>query len=167
MFNGVKIPEELIIRSSALSTAVLLPGGYAVGHVVCYPKRQCSKQLELNVDELVDLWQLATEIGAALSKALPETTGISYIVNDAVDAGQKVGHIYLNVIPRKQGDFQGMFDIYDKSEVTAIWPLALDRPESSEMPQHNLSPKTGIIPGLEKPADIDVLSKLKCHFSLA
>lgn len=73
------------------------------GHTLVIPKREVPTILELERDELADLFLTVQRVSAILSKAL-NPAGFTIGINHGEAAGQAVEHLHVHVIPRYAGD---------------------------------------------------------------
>ena len=87
------------------------------GHALIIPKKHAVLVEELEEDLYLKLFPIAREIASKIKEKIPETTAFNYFIADGEDAGQKVFHVHLHVIPRKPNDgFKFVFDeeYYDR-----------------------------------------------------
>ena len=83
-------------------------------HVLCAPKRVCSRFEDLTYREISDLMRLSKCVGQAV-KQVYEAKSMTLSIQDGPEAGQTVPHVHVHVIPRKLSDFGGRNDeIYER-----------------------------------------------------
>jgi histidine triad (HIT) family protein len=73
------------------------------GHTLVVPIRHVQKFEELTAEEKVAIFNLMTEIKAAL-KDLFGAEGFHHAWNEEKIAGQSIPHFHLHIVPRKKGD---------------------------------------------------------------
>ncbi len=73
------------------------------GHTLVVPIRHVQKFEELTANEKVAVFDLMTEIKAAL-KDLFGAEGFHHAWNEEKIAGQSIPHFHLHIVPRKKGD---------------------------------------------------------------
>jgi len=97
------LDPERVIGENALATAFLDRFPVSQGHTLVIPKRAVGRLADLSRAEQEALWDLVTEVTAALQeKHAPD--GFNIGLNDGEAAGQTVPHLHLHVIPRYAGD---------------------------------------------------------------
>ena len=74
------------------------------GHTLVIPRRHATNLSELDPSDGAEAFQTAQRVAAALSASTLKCAGINLLLNDGADAGQRVFHVHLHVIPRITGD---------------------------------------------------------------
>ena len=80
------------------------------GHMQVISKAHSPIFMELDEATKNKMFSIALNVGQTLVKKLG-ATGISYIINEGIGAGQRVAHSSIHVIPR-----------YENDEVSSDWP---------------------------------------------
>lgn len=95
-----------ILTESA--TAYAMFDGYPMskGHVLIVPKRHVSNYFELSFKEQSDCWLMANKVQRILNKKF-DPDGFNVGMNINKEAGQKIMHASIHVIPRYQSDSNG------------------------------------------------------------
>jgi histidine triad (HIT) family protein len=78
------------------------------GHVLIMPKKHVELLTELEDNLAGDLMILAKKVGKALKKSKLNCHAINYIMSDGTEAGQRIFHAHMHVIPRYRGDGFGL-----------------------------------------------------------
>jgi diadenosine tetraphosphate (Ap4A) HIT family hydrolase len=74
------------------------------GHTLVIPRRHSACLAELSPDEGAQLFISGQRIAAALRASDLPCDGVNLLLNDGSQAGQRVFHTHLHVIPRIAGD---------------------------------------------------------------
>lgn len=102
-------PHKNLSLLTESATAYAIFDGYPLskGHVLVVPKRHVANYFELPFKEQSACWFMANKVQAILNKEFyPDGFNVGINVNR--DAGQKMGHTNIHVIPRYQGDAVGV-----------------------------------------------------------
>jgi histidine triad (HIT) family protein len=78
------------------------------GHILIAPKRHTELLTELEDSLAGDMIVLAKKVGKALKKSKLNCHAINYIMSDGAEAGQRIFHVHMHVIPRYRGDGFGL-----------------------------------------------------------
>ncbi len=73
------------------------------GHLLVCPIRCVAKLEELTAEELLNFFQLVSQLKVALQKTFA-VEGFNCAWNEGAVAGQKINHLHLHIVPRKKGD---------------------------------------------------------------
>jgi len=112
------------------------------GHMQIIPKAHAPIFLDLDEPTRFKIFNIALNIGQTLIKKLG-ATGVSYIINEGVGAGQRVAHASIHAIPR-----------YDKDEVSISWPdKQMNQEEFIAYRDEVISKVTAKAPSAEKPKE--------------
>ncbi|CAB4383940.1 HIT-like protein [Rhizophagus irregularis] len=87
------------------------------GHVLLTPFRVVQRYIDLNSDEISDLFLSAQKVGKVIEREY-QGTSLTFVIQDGPEAGQTVPHCHLHIIPRKVGDWftnDGIHKEIDKS----------------------------------------------------
>ncbi|CAO3571955.1 unnamed protein product [Mortierella alpina] len=84
----------------------------ASGHVLVISRRSVPRFLDLNPEEVSDMFQAAQRIGRVIEKEYGSSS-LTIACQDGPAAGQTVPHCHVHVIPRRLGDYKDNDDIYD------------------------------------------------------
>ncbi|KAI8605716.1 HIT-like domain-containing protein [Dissophora ornata] len=82
------------------------------GHVLVVSLRPVRRFLDLNPEEVSDMFQSAQRIGKIIEKEYGGSS-LTIACQDGADAGQSVPHVHVHIIPRRLGDFANNDDIYN------------------------------------------------------
>jgi histidine triad (HIT) family protein len=74
------------------------------GHTLVVPRRHAASLKELDPEDGASMFRLAQRITAALRRAGLRCEATNLLLNDGAEAGQRVFHVHLHVIPRHVGD---------------------------------------------------------------
>ena len=74
------------------------------GHTLIIPRRHATNLSELDPLDGAKVFQTGQRIAAALRASTIKCEGINLLLNDGAEAGQRVFHVHLHVIPRINGD---------------------------------------------------------------
>jgi len=74
------------------------------GHTLIVPRRHGAYLKDMDPEDGGALFQAGMRIGAALRASGIKTEGVNLLLNDGAEAGQRVFHSHLHVIPRIIGD---------------------------------------------------------------
>jgi len=78
------------------------------GHILIAPKRHTELLTELEDNLAGDMIVLAKKVGKALKKSKLNCHAVNYIMSDGAEAGQRIFHVHMHVIPRYRGDGFGL-----------------------------------------------------------
>ena len=73
------------------------------GHTLIIPKKHYSNLLEVNFEELSNLFNIVQKISKAIQKTT-NATGFNILNNCGTSAGQTVMHFHIHIIPRYDYD---------------------------------------------------------------
>ncbi len=96
-------PTLELLAETPLSYAVLDGYPVAKGHALIIPKRHVANYFELTFDEQKDLVQLSTFVQQVL-KSQYNTDDFTFGMNIGKNAGQRIDHATMHLIPRFKGD---------------------------------------------------------------
>jgi diadenosine tetraphosphate (Ap4A) HIT family hydrolase len=74
------------------------------GHTLIVPRRHIAFLSEVEPDEGARMFLVGRNIDRALRASKLRVDGVNLILNDGAEAGQRVFHTHLHVIPRVLGD---------------------------------------------------------------
>jgi histidine triad (HIT) family protein len=74
------------------------------GHTLIIPRRHGSYLKDMNPEDGAAMFKAGIRIGAALRASGIKCEGVNLLLNDGAEAGQRVFHSHLHVIPRIIGD---------------------------------------------------------------
>ncbi len=74
------------------------------GHTLIIPRRHAADLSELEPSDGARVFQTGQRVAAALRASAIHCEGINLVLNDGAEAGQRVFHVHLHVIPRISGD---------------------------------------------------------------
>ncbi len=74
------------------------------GHTLVVPRRHMAFLSEVEPEEGARMFQVAQNVGRAIRASKLRSDGVNLILNDGAEAGQRVFHTHLHVIPRILGD---------------------------------------------------------------
>ena len=74
------------------------------GHTLIVPRRHGSYLKDMDPEDGGALFKAGMRIGAALRASGVKCEGVNLLLNDGAEAGQRVFHSHLHVIPRIIGD---------------------------------------------------------------
>jgi diadenosine tetraphosphate (Ap4A) HIT family hydrolase len=74
------------------------------GHTLIVPRRHMAFLSEVEPEEGARMFQVAQQVGRALRKSSIRCEAVNLILNDGAEAGQRVFHTHLHVVPRILGD---------------------------------------------------------------
>jgi histidine triad (HIT) family protein len=78
------------------------------GHVLIIPKRHAELLTELDDNLAGEMIILGKKVGKALRKSKLNCHAVNYIMSDGAEAGQRIFHVHMHVIPRYRGDGFGL-----------------------------------------------------------
>ncbi|XP_010931420.1 bifunctional bis(5'-adenosyl)-triphosphatase/adenylylsulfatase FHIT isoform X2 [Elaeis guineensis] len=102
-FGPHKIDRSLVFYSTPLSFAMVNLRPVLPGHVLVCSRREVKRFVDLSADETCDLWLTAKEVCGRLER----------YHEDGPQAGQRVPHVHIHILPRKSGDFENNDEIYE------------------------------------------------------
>ena len=74
------------------------------GHTLIVPRRHATYLADLAPDEGAAMFRAGQRIGAAIRASSLPCDAVNLLLNDGAEAGQRVFHTHLHVIPRVLGD---------------------------------------------------------------
>jgi diadenosine tetraphosphate (Ap4A) HIT family hydrolase len=74
------------------------------GHTLIVPRRHATYLADLDADDGARLFLTGQRIAAAVRASALRCDGVNLLLNDGAEAGQRVFHAHLHVIPRIVGD---------------------------------------------------------------
>jgi diadenosine tetraphosphate (Ap4A) HIT family hydrolase len=74
------------------------------GHTLVVPRHHATFLADLSPEDGVAVFRAAQRISAALRKSGLKCEATNLLLNDGAEAGQRVFHVHLHVIPRFVGD---------------------------------------------------------------
>ena len=74
------------------------------GHTLIVPRRHVAFLSEVDREEGAAMFLLAQRIGSALRASSLRCDAVNLFLNDGAEAGQRVFHTHLHVVPRVLGD---------------------------------------------------------------
>jgi histidine triad (HIT) family protein len=74
------------------------------GHTLIVPRRHMAFLSEVEPEEGARMFLVAQKVGRALRKSKVRCEAVNLILNDGAEAGQRVFHTHLHVVPRVLGD---------------------------------------------------------------
>jgi diadenosine tetraphosphate (Ap4A) HIT family hydrolase len=74
------------------------------GHTLIVPRRHGAYLKEMEPEDGAAMFKAGIRIGAALRASGLKCEGVNLLLNDGAEAGQRVFHSHLHVIPRIIGD---------------------------------------------------------------
>jgi diadenosine tetraphosphate (Ap4A) HIT family hydrolase len=74
------------------------------GHTLIVPRRHVAFLSEVEPEDGARMFLVAQKVGRALRASTLRCDGVNLILNDGAEAGQRVFHTHLHVIPRVLGD---------------------------------------------------------------
>jgi histidine triad (HIT) family protein len=89
------------------------------GHTLIVPRRHAAYLAELYPEEGAAMFRAGQRIGAAIRASSLKCDAVNLLLNDGAEAGQRVFHTHLHVIPRILGDSL-------HRDLTALMPLRSD-----------------------------------------
>jgi ATP adenylyltransferase len=102
--DAPKEAESLLIKEGRLSFAIMNRFPYIAGHCMVAPVRHTGDIVDLNDEEVADIFRLVQELTSAIRKSMrPE--GFNIGINMGAVAGAGVAdHIHVHIVPRWKGD---------------------------------------------------------------
>ncbi len=101
IING-EIPGEKVYETEK-SMAILDLFPLNKGHVLVLPKNHYEKLVEIPLEELQDMIQVAYKVTQGMINAL-NPDGYHLLMNNGKTAGQEIDHSHLHIIPRFSND---------------------------------------------------------------
>jgi diadenosine tetraphosphate (Ap4A) HIT family hydrolase len=74
------------------------------GHTLIVPRRHMAFLSEVAPDEGARMFEVAQRVDVAFRKSKLRCDAVNLILNDGAEAGQRVFHTHLHVVPRVLGD---------------------------------------------------------------
>ncbi len=78
------------------------------GHILVAPKRHVEFLTEMDDKAAGEMLVLAKKVGRALRASKLGVHAVNYIMSDGAEAGQRIFHAHMHVIPRYRGDGFGL-----------------------------------------------------------
>lgn len=78
------------------------------GHILIAPKKHVELLTELDDGLAAEMIVVAKRLGKALKKSRLNCHAVNYIMSDGAEAGQRIFHAHMHVIPRYRGDGFGL-----------------------------------------------------------
>lgn len=78
------------------------------GHILIMPKKHAEFLTELDDNLAGEMITLAKKVGKALRKSKLNCHAVNYIMSDGAEAGQRIFHAHMHIIPRYRGDGFGL-----------------------------------------------------------
>eukprot|EP00559_Dactyliosolen_fragilissimus_P007727 CAMPEP_0184860852 /NCGR_PEP_ID=MMETSP0580-20130426/5658_1 /TAXON_ID=1118495 /ORGANISM="Dactyliosolen fragilissimus" /LENGTH=165 /DNA_ID=CAMNT_0027358107 /DNA_START=214 /DNA_END=708 /DNA_ORIENTATION=- len=157
-FGKFSVSKEQIFYQSAseLTLALVNLRPIVKGHVLVVPKRVVPKLSMLTDIEYQELWQSVRIIQSMLQEWYSDTTdkssnsnlSFNVAVQDGKAAGQSVPHVHVHILPRIEGDFPNIDDVYTELEEWAPNTLLIDIKKKKAFEETSS-------PHLEVPSDED------------
>lgn len=95
---------HLVVARRAHAFLMMNRYPYTIGHMMAVPNRKVSQMTELTGEEVLDLWELATEAQTLVRHVL-KAQGFNVGLNLGECAGAGVAdHLHLHIVPRWVGD---------------------------------------------------------------
>lgn len=98
-----KYSEGEILIERELAFACVPSTIFAIGQCLVLPKRHCELFEELSPNEILECFELASEIVSSL-KTSGDYTGANLLVKSGGSSGQSSKHMHIHIIPRIEGD---------------------------------------------------------------
>jgi diadenosine tetraphosphate (Ap4A) HIT family hydrolase len=76
------------------------------GHCLIIPYSHIADPLELNPEEITEIWQLVQDMRKKLLSEDSAISGFNVGFNSGHDAGQTIFHTHIHLIPRRCGDVE-------------------------------------------------------------
>jgi diadenosine tetraphosphate (Ap4A) HIT family hydrolase len=89
------------------------------GHTLIVPRRHATYLADLEPDEGAAMFRAGQRIAAAIRASSLRCDAVNLLLNDGAEAGQRVFHTHLHVIPRVLGDSL-------HRDLNALMPLRTD-----------------------------------------
>ena len=74
------------------------------GHTLIVPRRHAAYLADIDSDDGAAMFRAGQRIGAAIRASSLRCDAVNLLLNDGAEAGQRVFHTHLHVIPRVLGD---------------------------------------------------------------
>ncbi|OIR59153.1 MAG: bis(5'-adenosyl)-triphosphatase [Amphiamblys sp. WSBS2006] len=113
MFGEYPIPQSCVFYETERTFAFPTHKPIVPGHVLVSPRRVVERLGDLSDDEVSDLF-VAVKRVAKCVESVYGGTSITVGVQDGKEAGQKVFHVHVHVLPRWSGDFEPNEKIYSE-----------------------------------------------------
>ena len=98
-------PEKLMVVAHSRDFYVINDNSPVTpGHCLIIPYRHIADPLELNPEEITEVWQLVQQMQKKLLVDDPSISGFNLGFNSGRDAGQTIFHTHIHLIPRRCGD---------------------------------------------------------------
>lgn len=94
---GIVYEDEKVIAIIPLSP-------FTEGHTLIIPKLHVQSFLDVSVEMLSYMVQIAHEIGIGIARSEFRGDGLNLWLSDGKEAGQTVMHVHLHIFPRYKGD---------------------------------------------------------------
>ena len=121
---GKRIPAE-VVYADAHTTAFLDIHPRAPGHTMVIPNTHAETILDLEPEQVGELFTAVRTVVGLLAKAL-SPDGFTIGINQGKEAGQAVGHVHVHIMPRFVGDKGGsVHTVVNNPPDTSIGEIAL------------------------------------------
>ncbi len=97
-----EIPSAKVAESDR-AYAFMDVGPIAVGHTLVVPRDHYETIMDMPLEAVSAVYELAARIAPAVRKAV-EAEGLNVLQNNGCVAGQVVPHVHVHLIPRAAGD---------------------------------------------------------------
>ncbi|MGB9609110.1 MAG: HIT family protein [Minisyncoccia bacterium] len=111
--------EAKIIYENKNALAFLDINPHAPAHTVVIPKKHCNTILDLNKNNILQLFSAVKEVTALLKKTI-HPDGFTIGINHGRVAGQAINHLHIHIMPRFLNDGGG-----------SIHSVVLNKPKES------------------------------------
>jgi histidine triad (HIT) family protein len=98
------VQEASIVYQDELVVAFLDVMPINRGHTLVIPRRHMAFLSEVEPEEGARMFLAGQRIGRALRASKLRCDGVNLILNDGAEAGQRVFHTHLHIVPRVLGD---------------------------------------------------------------
>jgi len=89
------------------------------GHILIVPRHHAAYLADLDPEDGAAMFRAGQRLGAAIRASSLKCDAVNLLLNDGAEAGQRVFHTHLHVIPRVLGDSL-------HRDLTALMPLRSD-----------------------------------------
>ncbi|KAH7283381.1 hypothetical protein KP509_34G004100 [Ceratopteris richardii] len=113
MFGPYRISSGEIFLKTTHSFAFVNLRPVVPGNVLVCSKRVVPRFVDLTDEEVIDLWTTAKRVGAKIEPHYGAGS-LTFGIQDGVYAGQTVPHVHVHILPRKEGDFEILDEVYDE-----------------------------------------------------
>lgn len=96
--------EQVIYRDEEV-TALLSQSQVKEGHTLIIPNDHVTDLKDLEKETCLRMFDLLTKVANALEEGL-DADGYNVAINQGTYAGQRVKHLHVHILPRKEGDLE-------------------------------------------------------------